>query len=217
MKLPFSLLIISISLFLTGCFFNNNSTPTYKEAEGVVLENGNGVANAEIHIRNSFDPGGFTQQPAAQNYIINFGIQVEAVYSVSLFRHGSDSVYNTFFEDTLASGEHSITVPDSLLTNGILGYEIRSNQDLLTSSLFLVNKPDSLLPGSYPFTTTNSLGEFSLNAEYLALGESFTSQTGGFDITDSLKIYIVQDSTIQAERAVKIKPNQDNFFEIILD
>ena len=217
MKHTLLLLITGISFLFTGCFFNNDSTPVYRESEGIVLENGEGVANADIHIRNNFDPGGFTQEPAAQNYIINFSVQTEALYSLSLFRNGSNSVYDTFFEDTLAAGEHSITVPDSLLTNGILGYEVRSNQDLLTSSLFLVNKPDSLLPGSLPFTTTNSSGEFILNPEQLALGESFTSQTGGFDITDSLKIYIVQDSSIQAIRAVEIEPNQDNFFEIFLD
>ncbi|MGN8225544.1 hypothetical protein [Gracilimonas sp. BCB1] len=217
MRYTSTLLLIIISLTFTGCFFNNDSTPVYREAEGVVLENGEAVANADIHIRNKFDPGGFSQQPAAPNYMVNFSVQVEALYSLSLFRHGSDSVYNTFFEDTLAAGEHAIQVPDSLLTNGILGYEVRSNQDLLTTSLFLVNKPDSALPGSFPFTRTNANGKFALNPDYLALGKSFTSQTGSFEITDSLKIYVVKDSTIQVISGVKYKPNQDNFFEIIVD
>ncbi len=217
MRYTSPLFLVILSLILSGCFFNNDSTPVYREAEGVVLENGEGVTNASIHIRNNFDPGGFSQQPAAPNYMINFSIEVEAFYSLSLFRHGSDSTYNTFFEDTLAAGEHAIQVPDSLLTNGILGYEVRSNQDLLTTSLFLVNKPDSALPGSVPFTRTNTSGEFTLNPEYLALGKSFTSQTGSFEITDSLKIYVVQDSTIQTIKAVKYKPNQDNFFEIIVE
>ncbi|MBO6584742.1 MAG: hypothetical protein JJ953_01415 [Gracilimonas sp.] len=211
------LLLVISSLTLTGCFFNNDSTPVYREAEGVVLENGEAVANADIHIRNKFDPGGFSQEPAAPSYTINFSVQIEALYTLSLFRIGSDSVYNTFFEDTLGAGEHSILVPDSLLTNGILGYEVRSNFDMLTSSLFLVNKPDSLLPGSFPLTQTNANGEFTLDPEHLALGRSFTSIAGSFEVKDSLKIYVVQDSTIQAIKPVKFKPNQDNFFEIVVD
>ncbi|WP_421773350.1 hypothetical protein [Gracilimonas sp.] len=217
MRYTSPLLLVIFSLSLSGCFFNNDSTPVYREAEGVVLENGEGVANADIHIRNKFDPGGFSQEPAATSYTINFSVQIEALYTLSLFRIGSDSVYNTFFEDTLAAGEHSILVPDSLLTNGILGYEVRSNFDMLTSSLFLVNKPDSSLPGSFPLTKTNANGEFTLDPEQLALGRSFTSVSGGFEVKDSLKIYVVRDSTIQAIKPVKFKPDKDNFFEIIVE
>lgn len=217
MRYTSPLLLVTLSLILTGCFVNNDSTPVYREAEGVVLENGEGVANADIHIRNNFNPGGFSQEPAAPKYMIDFSVRVKALYTLSLFRHGSDSVYNTFFEDTLAAGEHQIQVPDSLLTNGILGYVVRSNQDLVTTRLFLVNKPDSLLPGSLPFTTTNANGEFTLNPDYLALGRSFSSPMGSFEVTDSLQIYVVQDSTIKAKRGVKYIPNQDNFFEIIVE
>ncbi|MEQ8524357.1 hypothetical protein [Gracilimonas sp.] len=211
------LLVLSgFILFFTSCI-NDKDIPVYEEVEGVVLENGQAVSNADIHIRNHFNPGGFSQENAAEEYTINFTIQSEAVYTISLFRHGADSIFYTFFDDTLAPGNQEIIIPDSLLTNGILGYEIETNQDLVTRNLFLVNKPDSLLPGSFPFTTTNALGEFTLNQNYLALGLGFRSIDGFFEVTDSLQIYVVQDSSIQAKRTVEVKPNKSNFFEIVLD
>ena len=211
------LFLVSLLFIANGCF-NNDEEPVYEEIEGVVLSNGEPVDKADIHIKNNFDPGGFVNEEPRDEYTVNFNAPVSRVYKISLFRHLADSIITTFFDDTLSSGPQEIIVPDSLLSNGIFGYEISTEAGVLTGNLFLVNQPDSLLPGKLPFDQTNIRGEFTLNPDELALGQSFsTSRGGGFEITDSLQIIVTQDSTVLGKQSVKVEPNQANFFEIILD
>lgn len=217
MKLTHVFALIGL-LFLTGCF--KNSTPdVYEDVEGVVLaSNGDPVNKAHIHIRNNFKPGGFNINESQAQIAISFNAPYESIYEGLLFHHGAQKPLLTFFRDTLQSGEHSVEIPDSLLSNGMYGYQIRSERASLYSSLFMVNKPDSLLPKSLPFALTNSQGKFTLHALHLALNRAFNSKSGGrFAITDSLQIIITDTSRVIKKQAVYVRPNQSNFFEITLD
>lgn len=214
------LLFLAALLFtMNGCF-PDDDVPIYENVDGVVLNSaGDPVVDVAIHIRNHFNPGGFiVDENADEPITISFNVQNEDIYIASIFHYGADTTFATFFEDTLSAGQQTITIPDSLLTNGVYGYEVRTSIAQLGANLFLVNKPDSLLPGTRPFTGTSFSGRFSLNANHLALGRSFNTSGGGrFDVTDSLQIMVEMNDEIVHKEEVRVKPDQSNFFEITLD
>lgn len=210
-------LFLLISLITSGCF-NQDEIPVYNNVDGKVLENGKPVFGAHIHYRNNFAPGGFPDEVIGDSVTIRFNTAMDGVYEASLFRLEGDSILTTFFEDTLTAGRQSILIPDSLLSNGIFGYEVSSELEYLGASLFLVNKPDSALIGTLPFTSTNSDGDFTLDSRQMAIGQTFNFSDGNrFEITDSLEIIVIKDRKIRAVEKVKIEPNEDNFFQISLD
>lgn len=210
------LAFITVLVLFTGCF-RDNDPPSYQAVEGVVLSGGQPVPGAQIHILNYFDPGGFVADTL--NVVdIRFEAPNRTLYTGNMFHHAATTVRNTFLEDTLAAGPQTITIPDSLLTNGIFGYEVRTPISILTSSLFLITKPDSLLPGVTPFTVTGAGGNFELNSDYLALGRVFNTPNGAsFQVGDSLQIIVTDDEQVLSVDKVQVKPNQANFFEINLD
>lgn len=219
MKITQVFFLAAILFALNGCF-PDDDIASYKDVEGVVLNSdGDRVMDAGIHIRNHFNPGGFRiDENSGEPMTISFNAPSEDVYIATLFHHGADTTFATFFEDTLSAGQQTLIIPDSLLTNGVFGYEIRTSISQLGANLFLINKPDSLLPGTRPFTGTSFSGEFTLNASHLALGRSFnTTGGGGFDITDSLQILIEMDEQIVHIEEVRVKPDKSNFFEITID
>ncbi len=214
------LLVLAGILFVANGCFPDNELPNYSEIEGVVLDaNGDPIPEANIHIRNHFNPGGFRiNENAGTAVTVSFDVNTEDVYTAVLFHHGADSAFAQFFEDTLQTGRHTLTIPDSLLTNGVFGYEVRSDLASLGANLFLINKPDSLLVGTRPFTQTYFRGEFTLNPDYLALGRTFNvAGSGRFDITDSLQIMVEMDGEIAHTEEVRVKPDRSNFFEITVD
>lgn len=203
-------------VMLTGCF-ENNQLPEYETVEGVVLLDGEPVRGARIHIRNHFEPGGFIVD-TVNTVTISFNGPSTTRYIGSIYHHAADSIRYTFFDDTLNSGSQTLTIPDSLLTNGIFGYEVRTEFANLAANLFLITKADTLLPGVLPFTITSFNGAFELNPDYLALGRSFNAGgSGGFKVTDSLQIIVTNDDQVLKKTTVKVRPKQSNFFEINLD
>ncbi|HET8866634.1 MAG TPA: hypothetical protein VFM80_13145 [Gracilimonas sp.] len=216
--MKFSQIIILSAVLLTGCF-KSEEQPVYSNVEGVVLLNGDGVSGANVHIRSNFDPGGFITENFNENGIsIEFNVQLEDLYTASLYRYGTDEILFTFFEDSLSVGVETIQISDSLLTNGLYFYQISRPSTAVAADMFIVNKPDSLLPETVPLTSTNGVGEFTLLNDYLALGRDFfTTAGGGFSITDSLQIIITNNEEILTIERVRVKPGQSNFFEITLD
>ncbi|MAO66422.1 MAG: hypothetical protein CL666_15635 [Balneola sp.] len=217
MNKVYLILFLLSSLIIGGCL-GQDEVPVYYNVNGEVVENGEPVFAAQIHFRNNLEPGGFRSEVIGDSVTIGFNTTVDGVYEASIFRLQADSVLSTFFEDTLKAGRQSILIPDSLLSNGIFGYEVSSELEYLGASLFLVNKPDSALIGTLPFTTTNYAGEFTLDVRQMAIGQEFNF-TGGdsFEITDSLEIIVIKDSRVRAVERVKVEPNEENYFQISLD
>jgi hypothetical protein len=203
-------------LFISGCF-KTDAPDVYEDVEGVVLSaNGDPVNKAHIHIRNHYKPGGFRVNETQATVKVNFNAPYESIYEGLLYHHGAQKPMLTFFRDTLQSGEHSIVIPDSLLSNGVYAYDVRSERASLYSSLFLINKPDSLLPATLPFAVTDAQGKFTLDPIYLAVNRAFNSGIGGrFVITDSLQIIVTDNSQVLKKRTVRVKPNQSNFLRLI--
>lgn len=218
MNLRHLFLFSSLLVLLTGCFKDDAPT-TYQDVEGVVLSNGQEVANAQIHIRNHFNPGGFiTGTEQSNGFPVQFTASVPGLYTGVLFRYASEEILATFYEDTLESGQHTLIIPDSLLSNGVFGYEVKTNIGTPIINLFIVAKPDTSLPGLLPFTTTNASGEFTLDAGQAALGQTFGYSTGtGLEVNDSLQIIVTDQENVLKKVSVEVKPEQANFFEITLD
>lgn len=216
--MKFSYIIILSAVLLSGCL-KSETEPVYEDVEGVVLSNGNPLTNVEVHIRNHFNPGGFISGQSDTNGVnITIQLATKDLITGHLYKNGGEEPIATFIEDTLAAGERTINIPDSLLTNGILAYDIRSSSSLLAASLFVVNKPDSTLPGRLPFTKTDTNGEFILDVDAISVGQSFRfANGGGFEVTDSLQLIITEGENILAKESVRVLPNQSNFFEITLD
>ncbi|WP_142453902.1 hypothetical protein [Gracilimonas mengyeensis] len=198
---------------MTSCL-NTDTPDSYRVVEGVVLHNGAPVTDAGVHIRNHFDPGGFVD--GENNAVkIQFETSIPEYFIGELYRYQTSEPFATFFSDSLTVGEYTLTVPDSLLSNGIFAYTIRTERSQGVSSLVVINKPDSLLPGTRPFTNTTAEGEFALSPIPIGFGDSFQSeQRGSFEITDSLEFIITAGDSIFATQKVEVKPNTDNFFEI---
>jgi|AntRauTorckE6833_2_1112554.scaffolds.fasta_scaffold03194_2 hypothetical protein len=213
-------LLASSLLLFAGCFGPEEEIPNYQNVHGaVVTSSGEPLLDVNVHVRNHFGNVGFIEnEPYQENYALQFISNTRDLYTANLFRYGMSDPLITFFEDTLSVGDQRLEVADSLLTNGIYGYEVLNSVNLATSGLFLVNKPDNLLPNTLAFTNTRANGEFTLNSAYLALGRPFdTSNGGGFEITDSLIIIITDNEKILKKEYVHVLPEQSNFFEIVVD
>ncbi|MBD3617110.1 MAG: hypothetical protein HUJ22_11125 [Gracilimonas sp.] len=218
MKTKQLLFLVAPFFLVTGCLNNSDKPPVYEDVEGMVTSNGEPVNNASIHIRNHFNPGGFiVSGQGEEDLTISVNIQDEGLYTGNLYRNGSDTVLATFFNDSLQTGQQEISIPDSLLSNGIFGYEVRNTAVQVAGNLFVISKPDTALPESLPFTRTNANGEFNLNIHYLSIGQSFITGSGGFEVTDSLEIIITDGENVLETEKVKVEPNQVNYFEIILN
>lgn len=206
-------------LFFTSCFGPAEELPVYFNVHGaVVTSDGEPVLGKQIHIRNHFRDVGFIENESyEEDYSLRINIEIQDLYTANLFRYQARNPILAFFEDTLSVGQRELTIADSLLTNGIYAYEVVAQSSLITSGLFLVNKPDSLLPGTLPFTTTQANGEYTLNAAYLALGRTFNATGGGFEITDSLQIIVSDNEKIIKKEYVEVLPEQENYFEIVID
>lgn len=206
-------LLLGSALIFSSCL--NSETPDYYNfVDGRVLANGEPVSNADIHIRNHFNPGGFKVNED-NTFDIEFSVALETYFVGNLYRYRADTAFATFLSDTLEQGDHRITIPDSLLSNGIYSYSMQNERGQGFSNLIVINKPDSALPGLTPFTKTNAEGEFVLNSFNLAFGHEFSSQEkGNFEITDSLQIIITRGDSIFAKERVKVEPNTENYFEI---
>ncbi len=213
----FTLLFFVAILLFTGCI-KESKPKTYENVKGVVeTADGLPVTDAEIHFRNYFKPGGFLVQELEDTLGIAVDVPVRTKYTASLFRHGAVTPFATFLEDTLETGHQIIEMPDSLLTNGMYGYEITFNDRVLTANLFVVSRPDSALINVMPYDYTNQMGEFELNADHLALGRTFrSSASGGFEVRDSLQILIERNNEIVHTERVQVVPDQENFFAIKL-
>ena len=217
MKFYFFALLSIIIVISAGCLETNNPK-FYQDVTGVVLDaTGEPVPNADIHIRNHFNTDGFPSRVIGDSVLINFTAPSRNLYRASIYRYEARSFLNTFFEDSLDEGEQELMIPDSLLSNGLFGFQVSTPSGALGGSLFVVNKPDTALINTLPFTQTNSEGNFRLTNRFLAIGNSFNASFGEFEITDSLQIIVVQDSLIKAKEAVKLKPNSENFYEITID
>lgn len=184
----------------------------------MVLENGNPVADVGIHIKNHFDPGGFTEGEHIE-VDIHFTASMTGVYRMDLFRLGSNEIFATVLDDTLGEGDQKVTVPDSLLSNGVYVYQITTPTEATAENNFLINKPDSTLGYTEPLTSTNTQGEFEIDADYLPIDKVFSREGNEqFEVTDSLQIIVVREENIVARKFIKVSENEDeNFVEISVD
>lgn len=203
---------------LNGCF-DSNQPDVYENVNGTVTLNGEPISGAKIYIRNNFDPGGYNLPFAErEEFTFEFNIPEQDTYIGVLFRHGADTAFTKFFDGELNAGVNSLTIPDEDLSNGVISYLIGNQDYRVSSGLFVVNRPDSILLRTIPFTETDSSGNFSLNSLYLAFGQTFQTGAGGrFTVTDSLQIIIANKQEILSKDQVKVQPNQSNYFEIDLD
>lgn len=217
MKIRQILLIVGSILVLNGCF-DDNTPPVYEDVEGVVTSQGEPLGDIAVHIRNHFAPGGFIESDGNSNLRVSLTIQTRDLITGKLYKNGETDPFATFIEDSLNSGNHEVSIPDSLLMNGILAYEIRNSSRQIASSLFVVNKPDTTLPKMMPFTKTSSTGEFYFDIDALSIGQAFTAPNGGgFEVTDSLQMIITQGDEVVGKGKVKVVPDQSNYFEITIE
>lgn len=208
--------LLFLMIGLSACL-KDYSTPNYEDIEGVVLLNDEPVKGANIHIRHKFDPGGYLINNV-EEMSLNIQVQSSGEYLGNFFRYGSNEPFITFFEGQLSAGTNKISIPDSLLSNGIIGYEITGNLGPVSASLLTVSRPDNLIPTMIPYTKTDNSGSFMLEAVDLPFGESFNRSNGSnLEVTDSLEVIVTNDEQILKIQKVKIEPEQANFIEIILN
>lgn len=212
------LLVIFTGLILQGCF-ESQEPYVYENVTGTVTYQNEPLADADIYIRNHFDPGGYDYDLATrEDFSFEVNVPESGSFTGSLFRFGADTVFTDFFNGELSNGVHTLTIPDEHLSNGLIGYLVRNEMYQIASNLFVVNRPDSVLLRTIPFSQTNSSGYFSLSALNLAFGQSFDTGLGErFSVNDTLQIIVATDEEILAKREVVVDVNQPNYFEIDID
>lgn len=212
------LLIIITSLVLQGCF-ESQEPDVYENVTGTVTYQNEPLAEADIYIRNHFDPGGYDLELATRNeYRFEINVPESGTFTGSLYRFGADTVFTDFFNRELSTGVHSLTIPNEHLSNGVIGYLVRNELYQIASNLFVVNRPDSVLLRTIPFTQTNSSGYFSLSSLYLAFGQTFDTGLGGrFSVNDTLQIIVATEQEILTKREIIVERNQPNYFEIDIE
>lgn len=200
---------------ITGCL-SNSQPKIYRPVEGIVVNDNGPIQGAEIHIQNFYTPDDvFTPQNVDEGYEFSFNSSSSGEFNGNLYRYRADSLLSNFFTAELDTGEHTVTIPAELLSNGIYVFEIVTPGGNSPNRLLFASKSDSLLNQSKPMTTTNANGEFFINPNMLAFGADFiTSDNSEFVVTDSLEFNIVVDSVLVVTKKVKVSPNQNNFFEI---
>lgn len=219
MKINKYLILLFCVITLVSCYKEDeDDLKVYADIAGVVDNGATPVEGAEIHIRSHFSPGGFTEgESIGQGIPLRFNAANPGTYQINLFRLGVDEVLVELLNDSLSVGEHTVLIPDSILTNGVYIYRIVTPFNQTAQSNFLINKPDSALTATLPLTTTNSNGEFEITAEYLAIDETFfRGQDDRFTITDSLQIIVVMNEEIIARKNLTVG-EEVNFVEINLD
>ncbi len=172
-----------------------------------------------MHVQNFYTPDDvYTPADVDEGFDISFNSSSTGEFSGNLYRFRSDTLLANFFTAELDSGEHVVTIPSELLSDGIYVYEIVTPSNDSFSRLLFADKTDSLLYRSEPYTTTNVDGEFLINPNMLAFGADFvTADNNEFIVTDSIAFKIVVDSMLVETRKVKVRPNQENFFEFSID
>jgi len=210
--------IIAAAIIATGCL-NDSQPKFYSVVEGVVVGGSGPVQGAEIHVQNFYTPDDvYSPVDVDEGFEISFNSSSTGEFNGNLYRFRSDSLLSNFFTAELDSGEHVVTIPAELLSDGIYVYEIVTPSNDSFSRLLFADKTDSLLYRSEPYTTTNADGEFLINPNMLAFGADFvTADNSEFIVTDSIAFKIVVDSMLVETKKVKVRPNQDNFFEFSLD
>lgn len=203
---------------MTSCL-NDSQPPFYSLVQGVVTDGNGPVQGAGIHVENFYTPDDvFSPQNVDEGFEISFNSSSSGEYNANLYRFQSDSLLANFYTAELDSGEHVITIPAELLSDGIYVYEVVTPSNDSFTRLLFAEKSDSLLYRSKPFTTTNADGEFLINPNMLAFGADFlTADNSEFVVTDSIEFKIVVDSVLVETRKVEVRPNQDTFFEFDLD
>lgn len=199
-------LLFGLCIILLSSCYKEDEEKVYADVEGVVLSNSAPVEGAEIHIKSFFQPGGFTQGEVTNNGIqIEFNAFTHGKYRIDLFRLGGEEPFATIMEDSLSEGVYSYNVADSLLTNGVYIYRIFTPLSQPAQSNFLINRPDSTLHTVLPLTVTDSEGSFHVDADYLAIDETFYRGNEQFRIGDSLQVIVVMDDEIVARERIQVK------------
>lgn len=212
-------LLLATSFIFSACYKEEESdAPSlYADIQGIVSLNDLPVQGAEIHIKNQFSPGGFEDgNSIGKGITLPFSAGSTGNYEVNLYRFGTEEVFMNLLDEQLEPGNHSVLAPDSMLTNGTYIYVINAPFNQSYQSSFLINKPDSTLPGTLALVTTNTDGTFSIEADFLAIGQSFRNGNLFFDITDSLQIIVVLGDSIATREYIKVGKSS-NFVDIDLD
>lgn len=216
LKIFFVVLIASITL--AGCLKNEEPVRYETDVEGVAMLNNQPLANADIHIDHFYVPGGFPEQEdAVDKYTIDFNLERTMELTGYIARSGAGSLLATIFDRRFETGEYSVAIPDSLLSNGIYIYEVRGPFIQNIRRALFVQKSDSALIHARPLTTTDDNGRFIIEHEILNIGSLLSFSNGEVEIGDSLRIMAVADSQMVIKQAVKIEPNTENFLEIGVD
>lgn len=212
-------LLLALSFMLSACYKEEegDSLTLYADIQGVVSQNDLPVQGAEIHIKNQFSPGGFEKgNSIGIGITIPVNANITGNYELNLYRFGTEEVFLTLLDEELEPGTHNILAPDSMLTNGTYIFVLEMPFNQTYQSSFLINKPDSTLPGTLPLATTNANGAFDLEADFLAIGQSFRNGNYLFDITDSLQIIVVLGDSIITREYIKVGKSS-NFVDINID
>lgn len=195
--------ILTVLFFINAC--GEKNTLQFGEIHGFVTDSsGDPVSDLSVHLKHHLNPGGFVEASGNGQVRFEFNVTEKGDFLIELFRYASNKPLAVLFEGELPQGRHSVGIADSLLSNGAFRYTINATSQQSTR-YFFVNKPDTALPATVPFTETDTEGKFIIDTRSLPLGEILQGPDGNnVQVGDSLRLILTNRDTVLSSKSIRV-------------
>jgi len=209
------LLVIYCSV-LFGC--NNDDLKGFTFGD-VKTISGAPVSNAEIHILYVNRESARKMQPSTT---INFSLLVASEVSFSTKRFGSNEIIEEFSEVLFRAGNHTITLLDSLYTNGLYEYFLETGAASYQNKIHITRTEEQLKNSFVPLTYTDRSGSFQFQTSILGVGEKIdytikAGESASYSIDNEIELIAIKKGEIIARKTMLISNGSENQVSLIVD
>ncbi len=159
---------ITVAVISIPCCKKDNNPVTSENSQqilsGNVIDNqGNALEGVGVHYIYSLSSAKLvkTQQPNPTTHI-NYSIPKRCFVSLKIFRWFTRDTIETIIQDTLNSGNYSVSVNMTKYTNGLYIYRLTFDTTVVEKYLFMLNLDISSLVITNPLCKSNSDGQFKI-------------------------------------------------------
>ena len=209
-------LIVIYCSVLFGCNSNDFKGFTFGDVKTI---SESPVSNAEIHILYANRSSARKVQPSTS---INFSLPVTSEVSFSTKRFGANEKIESFSEVLFSAGHHTITLLDSLYTNGLYEYFLETGAASYQSKIQIIRTEEQLKNSFIPLTYTDRSGSFEFQTAILGVGEKidYTIETGesaSYSIDNEIEFIAIKEGEIIARKTMLISNGAENEVSLIVN
>lgn len=210
-----SFLPVLLIPFLIAC--NKNEQPII--IGQVVSSSGEPIANAHIHVSYTIDESQVQSKSTKQIFFRN---SKTGDVSLKSYRYWNNNLIETIVDQKLGPGHYSFTLTDTLYTDGIYYYELKTSSNTMTHKWLIARDDVTELIEVQPLCKTSKSGGFKMELEILGIGEKFelyaehvpeviAEQT----ITNRIEFIAIKNGQIIARETVQVKEEKGNNIRLV--